>query len=156
MFVSWSVIIFNLHKFVDLAKDHHYKQLCAYIAKGRKISFFLWRINYYKAIYNKHFIRVSVPQVTLRLAKAKAGPVVTDNSNFVMDLETKDLGLEAKEHGGSSGSLSDKLEELDTALHMIPGVLETGLFVRMADCVYLGMQDGSIEVRTPPQKSTDN
>jgi len=65
----------------------------------------------------------------LRLAKAKAGPVVTDNSNFILDWKF------------------DKVEDWDkihTTIKLIPGVVETGLFVKMANKAYYGEADGSV------------
>ena len=62
---------------------------------------------------------------TLREGKAKIGPVVTDNGNFIVDV---DFGpIEAP-------------KEVNSRLKMIPGVVETGLFVEMADIVYVGKQ----------------
>lgn len=37
--------------------------------------------------------------------------------------------------------------ELDKNLHLIPGVVETGLFVQMANIIISGLADGTIEVR---------
>lgn len=62
----------------------------------------------------------------LREGNRKVGPVVTDNGNFILDVEF--------------GSI-DALDELDVAFKLIPGVLETGLFMGMADVVYLGKPD---------------
>uniref|UniRef100_A0A2P2I9X7 Ribose-5-phosphate isomerase n=1 Tax=Hirondellea gigas TaxID=1518452 RepID=A0A2P2I9X7_9CRUS len=70
---------------------------------------------------------------TLRKGVRKAGPVVTDNGNFVVDV---DFGILEP----------DKLQTIDIAMHMIPGVIETGLFVGMADRAYFGMEDGSVVV----------
>jgi len=39
------------------------------------------------------------------------------------------------------GAIADA-EELNRRLKLIPGVIETGLFLGMADLVYLGKQDG--------------
>lgn len=36
------------------------------------------------------------------------------------------------------------------ALCVSPGVVETGLFVSMAERAYFGMEDGSVQVRDPP------
>ncbi|KJE94582.1 ribose-5-phosphate isomerase [Capsaspora owczarzaki ATCC 30864] len=69
----------------------------------------------------------------LRMAKAKAGPVVTDNGNFVVDC---DFGL-----------IQDPAA-LDKRIASIPGVVETGLFVNMAEKAFFGMQDGTVETRT--------
>ena len=63
----------------------------------------------------------------LREGKGKVGPVVTDNGNFVVDVDF--------------GSIRAP-KELDLQLKSIPGVIETGLFVGMADVVYLGKPDG--------------
>lgn len=63
----------------------------------------------------------------LREGGRKVGPLVTDNGNFVVDV---DFGV------------VDDVKELDLQLKLIPGVIETGLFVGMADVVYLGKSDG--------------
>lgn len=71
-------------------------------------------------------------QAVLRQAKAKAGPVVTDNGNFILDW------------------VFDKIhdwEKVNQQIMMIPGVVETGLFVGMASVAYFGMQDGSVRER---------
>ena len=62
----------------------------------------------------------------LRLGTGKVGPVVTDNGNFILDLWMK--------------KISDP-EKLDTQLKSIPGVVETGLFVDIADLVYVATRD---------------
>lgn len=67
----------------------------------------------------------------LRMAKMKAGPVVTDNGNFLLDWE---FPTENKWDW----------KEVSTTLKMIPGVVETGLFVSMAEKAYFGMEDGSV------------
>ncbi|UCE29893.1 MAG: ribose 5-phosphate isomerase A [Candidatus Bathyarchaeota archaeon] len=61
----------------------------------------------------------------LRKAKSKVGPVVTDNGNFIVDV--------------SFGEISSP-KRLDSKLQAIPGVIETGLFIEMADIVYVGTQ----------------
>jgi len=63
----------------------------------------------------------------LREGGGKVGPLVTDNGNFVVDV---DFGV------------VDDVKELDLQLKLISGVIETGLFVGMADVVYLGKSDG--------------
>jgi len=59
----------------------------------------------------------------IRESVGKVGPVVTDNGNFIIDV---DFGL--IENPG----------KLNTKLKRIPGIVETGLFVDMADIIYLG------------------
>lgn len=70
----------------------------------------------------------------LRMAVAKAGPCVTDNGNFILDWffpVEKQLDW----------------DKVNRELMMIPGVMETGLFVNMATKVYFGMDDGSVVER---------
>ncbi|MGC8998207.1 MAG: ribose 5-phosphate isomerase A [Candidatus Bathyarchaeia archaeon] len=62
----------------------------------------------------------------IRESVGKVGPVVTDNGNFIIDV---DFGL------------IKNPEELEKRLKMVPGVVETGLFVNMTDLVYLGKRD---------------
>ena len=64
---------------------------------------------------------------TLRAASAKSGPVVTDNGNLVLDC--------------AFGTI-EKPADLATALSSLPGVLEHGLFVDLADAVYVGTEAG--------------
>ncbi|XP_054847042.1 ribose-5-phosphate isomerase isoform X2 [Eublepharis macularius] len=71
----------------------------------------------------------------LRMAISKAGPVVTDNGNFLLDWKFD------KVH---------KWNEVNMAIKMIPGVVETGLFIGMAERVYFGMEDGSVSTREKP------
>jgi len=71
-------------------------------------------------------------EARLRMAKAKAGPVVTDNSNFLLDW-----------HWNKAGGLKD-WAEINTKLVCMPGVLETGLFVKMAAKAYFGLEDGTV------------
>jgi len=59
----------------------------------------------------------------LREVKGKGGPVVTDNGNFILDA-----------HFGPI----DAPDKLNAKLKSISGVVETGLFVGMANIVYVG------------------
>ena len=65
----------------------------------------------------------------LRMAKAKAGPLVSDNGNFIIDV---DFGLIE-----NPSDINDKLLK-------IPGVVDTGLFVGMASKAYIGQKDGKV------------
>jgi len=67
----------------------------------------------------------------LRESTGKAGPVITDNGNFILDA---DFGTVENPSG------------LDRRLKMLPGLIETGLFLKMADRVYVGRSDGSVQV----------
>jgi ribose 5-phosphate isomerase A len=65
---------------------------------------------------------------TLRMAQKKMGPVVTDNGNFLLDLKFKEP--------------IDDPAQIAVDLKMIPGVVETGLFVDMTDEVHVGTDTG--------------
>ncbi|MEM1587961.1 MAG: ribose 5-phosphate isomerase A [Candidatus Bathyarchaeia archaeon] len=69
----------------------------------------------------------------LRESLGKVGPVVTDNGNFIIDVDFGEL---------------NKPEELNYKLKMIPGVIETGLFLRMTNEVYVGEKNGKVKVLT--------
>ncbi len=68
----------------------------------------------------------------VREGQRKMGPVVTDNGNYIIDA---DFGL------------IDDAEKLDKQLKLIPGVLETGLFIGLADLVYLGTKNGITKLK---------
>lgn len=73
-------------------------------------------------------------KLNLRMAVAKAGPVVTDNSNFILDWQFE----EGKKRNW---------DEINREILLMPGVVETGLFVRMAKKIYFGMEDGTVKER---------
>ncbi len=60
---------------------------------------------------------------SLREGTGKVGPIITDNGNVIIDAEFGPIQEPAK---------------LEDRLNSIPGVVETGLFIEMADIVYLG------------------
>ncbi|MFB6227804.1 MAG: ribose-5-phosphate isomerase RpiA [Halobacteriales archaeon] len=68
---------------------------------------------------------------TLRRATEKSGPVVTDNGNLILDC---------------AFGVIESPAELGADLDSLPGVVEHGLFVGLADEVYAGTEDG---VRQP-------
>ena len=60
----------------------------------------------------------------LRMAQKKAGPIVTDQGNLILDLSFS--------HG------IDQPDLLESEINNIPGVLENGLFVNLTDQVLVG------------------
>jgi ribose 5-phosphate isomerase A len=71
----------------------------------------------------KRRIKAVGGKAVLREGKGKLGPVITDNGNAIID--------------ASFGVISNAAE-LEKKLKMIPGVVETGLFVNLADIAYVG------------------
>ncbi|MFX1474953.1 MAG: ribose-5-phosphate isomerase RpiA [Promethearchaeota archaeon] len=59
----------------------------------------------------------------IRQGQSKAGPVITDNGNFIVDVIFPEISDAA---------------QMDAQLISIPGVIETGLFPHQADVVYVG------------------
>jgi ribose 5-phosphate isomerase A len=70
---------------------------------------------------------------TLRMGIRKAGPVVTDQGNLVIDVKFDAI---------------DNPAELEKTINNLPGVLENGLFVGVADVILVGeIKDGQPFVR---------
>ncbi|MEL7406355.1 MAG: ribose-5-phosphate isomerase A, partial [Cyanobacteria bacterium J06558_2] len=69
----------------------------------------------------------------LRMAAKKAGPVVTDQGNLVIDVKF--------DHIENPG-------EMEKTINNFPGVLENGLFVGVADLVLIGsVKEGKSSIR---------
>ena len=82
-------------------------------------------------------------EVTLREALRKAGPVITDRGNILLDIRFAAAG---------DPSL------LEAEINRIPGVVENGLFTEFAARaiplkIFIGRSDGSLEVRAGGEKS---
>ncbi|KAG6911035.1 ribose-5-phosphate isomerase rki1 [Tephrocybe rancida] len=74
------------------------------------------------------------PNATLRMAVKKAGPVVTDNGNFVIDAP---FGRQ---------DMLDPATVL-TKIKLLTGVVEVGLFCNIVKAAYFGNADGSVSIR---------
>ncbi|TMI34886.1 ribose-5-phosphate isomerase A [Candidatus Bathyarchaeota archaeon] len=70
-------------------------------------------------------------KAVLREASGKVGPVITDNSNLIVDTYFRSIRRPDIVH--------EKLKK-------IPGVLETGLFLGMCDTAYVGRKDGHVDI----------
>lgn len=88
---------------------------------------------YAKVLQNLHHILGS-PKAILRMAVAKAGPVVTDNGNFIIDAPFE------REH------MEDPFKIM-TKIKLLTGVVEVGLFCHMARAAYFGNADGTVTVK---------
>jgi ribose 5-phosphate isomerase A len=70
--------------------------------------------------------------VTLREALRKAGPVITEHGNLILDIRfAKAVDPVAMER----------------EINYIPGVVENGFFTRNRPVIYIAHMDGNIEVR---------
>jgi ribose 5-phosphate isomerase A len=72
-------------------------------------------------------------EVSLRMALRKAGPVVTDLGNLLLDVTFR-------------GAFDPR--KMEDTLKLIPGVLEDGLFTKKTPQLVVGLADGSIEIRS--------
>ena len=76
----------------------------------------------------------------MRMAEKKCGPVITDNNNYILDWNFPKGKFAATED----------LTELHKRLVSIPGVVETGLFVSVAEKAYFATPEGNVtEVSRP-------
>ena len=67
----------------------------------------------------------------LRMAAKKAGPVITDNGNLIVDIHFDGRAFDAA--------------VLETEINRIPGVLENGIFSRAETEIWVGRSDGTVE-----------
>jgi len=75
---------------------------------------------------------------SLRMATKKAGPVVTDQGNLILDVLFND------------GIKNPK--EIEMEINNIPGVLENGLFVDLTDKVLVGKIEKNVPIVYSPSK----
>jgi ribose 5-phosphate isomerase A len=88
---------------------------------------------YAKVLQNLHDF-IGSPNATLRMAKMKAGPVVSDNANFIIDAPFP-------------REIMKDPYTIMARIKMLTGVVEVGLFCHMAQAAYFGNEDGSVTVR---------
>jgi len=88
---------------------------------------------YAKVLQNLHTI-IGAPRAALRMAVCKAGPVVSDNANFIIDAPF------------DGGELAEPYT-LMAKMKMITGVVEVGLFCHMAKAAYFGNEDGTVTIK---------
>ena len=71
----------------------------------------------------------------LRMAVKKMGPVVTDNGNIIID---------------ANFGIIDDPAGLEAKINNIPGVVENGIFANMTAVVYVGRENGTLDVKKRP------
>jgi len=80
-------------------------------------------------------LRSISPNAALRMAgAAKAGPVLSDNGNFIIDAPV-------------APALYADPRALLSRLKLMTGIVEVGIFCGMAKAAYFGNEDGSVTVR---------
>jgi len=77
---------------------------------------------------------------SLRMATKKAGPVVTDQGNLILDVLFND------------GIKNPK--DIEMTINNIPGVLENGLFIDLTDKVLVGKIEDNIPMVYSPSRAS--
>ena len=77
-------------------------------------------------------------QCVLREGVKKAGPVITDNGNIILDIRWTEPVVPG---------------DWESELNMIPGVVENGFFTRQPPLVFIANPDGTVIERLPPPGS---
>ncbi len=85
-----------------------------------------------KALIEETLVSLDVMNRDCSLRMNGAKPLVTDESNYIIDLHLKRIG---------------NPRQLALVLNQIPGVVENGLFIDICDIVVIGHGDGRVTVR---------
>ena len=85
-----------------------------------------------KALVEETLVSLDVLNRDVTLRMNGAAPLVTDESNYILDLHLKRIG---------------NPRQLAMVLNQIPGVVENGLFIDICDIVVIGHADGRVTVR---------
>nr|GAT58903.1 ribose-5-phosphate isomerase [Mycena chlorophos] len=115
---------------------------------------------YAKVLQNLHH-HLGCPQASLRMAVKKAGPVVSDNGNFIIDApydqETMKTPYTAGPVVSDNGNfIIDAPYDQETMktpytimaqIKMLTGVVEVGVFCHMARAAYFGNADGTVTIK---------
>jgi len=81
--------------------------------------------------------------VTLREAIRKAGPIITEHGNLILDIRFSPSV--PGEHNSHNGTIDPSF--METELNQIPGVVENGFFTRKPPVVYIAHSNGKVETR---------
>ncbi len=85
-----------------------------------------------KALVEEMLVSMDVMARDVTLRMNGASPLITDESNYILDLHLKRIG---------------NPRQLGLVLNQIPGVVENGLFIDICDIVIIGNGDGRVTVR---------
>ncbi len=84
----------------------------------------------YQPLINK--MKVLGGNAILREGKGKLGPIITDNGNFIIDVDF--------------GEIINPVS-LESDLKSLSGVVDSGLFTNMVSQLYIGKKDGTVQKR---------
>jgi ribose 5-phosphate isomerase A len=84
--------------------------------------------------------------VTIRESSGKIGAVISDNGLVILDAIFPE---------GLVPMTNTDPTALEMAIKLLPGVLDVGIFTCPVAAVYIGKQDGTVEIRNAPFDSVD-
>lgn len=118
----------TLEKIVDSAADK-FLVIVDESKEVKKLGDFPVPLEVIPAAYRPvtEYIKIVGGSPSLRMAQMKDGPVITDNNNFVVDVQFNEI---------------PNPHELEVALNSIPGVVENGIFAGIADQVLIATANG--------------
>ncbi|MEM9394271.1 MAG: ribose-5-phosphate isomerase RpiA [Pseudomonadota bacterium] len=85
-----------------------------------------------KTLIEETLINLSVVGRTGRLRLTQNGPFVSDEGNYIVDLDLLQI---------------ENPRQVSLVLNQIPGVVENGLFIDICDMVLIGNSDATVEIR---------
>ena len=94
-----------------------------------------------KSLLEETLINLDVMGRTGRLRADDGNPFVTDEGNYIVDLNLRRIG---------------NPRQVSLVLNQIPGVVENGLFIDICDVVIIGKADGRVEVRDINSGTTEH
>jgi ribose 5-phosphate isomerase A len=123
------IVATNAEQFIVIADEHKYVPSLGRFPLPVEVVTFGWEAT------ARRLQKLGCEPV---LRQKEDKPFVTDNGNYIIDCKFP---------------IIDDATALQTALHQVPGIVETGLFVQVAAIVVLGHEDGTTTVlyRNPPK-----
>ena len=94
-----------------------------------------------KQLIEECLSNVNVLGESVSLRMQDDGPLLTDEAHYILDLHLKHI---------------ENPRELSLILNQVPGVVENGLFLDVADVIVIGHGDGRVEVRDINNGTVDN
>jgi len=85
-----------------------------------------------KALVEETLVSLDVMGRSSTLRMNKDAPFVTDQGNYILDLQLRRIG---------------NARQLSLVLNQVPGLVENGLFVDICDVIVIGNGDGTVETR---------
>jgi ribose 5-phosphate isomerase A len=117
------------HQYVVIADDRKLVDMLGRFPLPIEVIPFGWRST--QRLVRELFASYGHREVPIELRGGERTPVVTDSGHYLLDCSLDRI---------------PEADELATRLNVIPGVVENGLFVDVADAVVFGHTDGTADV----------